>query len=220
MEIVAEISGNHGGKLENALALIRAAIDAGADAVKFQCFDPDRLSKKRDGIVWEGIKRSQPSLWMLYNQTVTPREWFPKLIAACDDIAWFSSVFDKRDVLFMEACGCPRYKISAYEMLDGDLINAVVATGKPIIMSVRPRPGLTILRATDYDGKHGMYGLSDHSRENVLSVAAAEMGVPMIERHICLDNVKTPDSAFSLNLEQFAEFVRVCREYRHKFTET
>lgn len=214
MEIVAEISGNHGGKLENALALIRAAKEAGADAIKFQCFDPLVLAHKRQGITWEGREQSFSDLLMLYKQTQTPHEWFPELVSECDTTPWFSSVFMSFDVDYMESLDCPRYKISAYEMLDGDLINAVAATGKPIIMSVRPRPGLTILRATDYDGKHGLYGLSDHSRENVLSIAAAEMGVPMIERHICLDGVTTPDSGFSLNPNQFAEFVRVCRESR------
>src|SRR5262245_56172020 len=142
MEIVAEISGNHGGKLENALSLIRKAIDAGADAVKFQCFDPDRLAFKREGIVWEGKKRDVLELRALYRQIWTKREWFPDLIAYCgNEIAWFSSVFDPDDVRFLEDLDCPRYKISAYEMLDGDLINAVMATGKPIILSVRPRPG-------------------------------------------------------------------------------
>lgn len=215
-EIVAEISGNHNGSLDNALKLIRAAIDAGADAVKFQCFDPENLAYKRAPMVWNGQLHDTIALIYLYEKTYTPREWFPKLIAECGDTPWFSSVFDITDVWFMESLHCPRYKISAYEMLDGHLINAVVATGKPIIMSVRPRPGLTILRATDYDGTHGVYGLSDHSRENVLAVAAACMNVPMIERHICLDDVKTPDSAFSLNPERFAEFVRVCREHRYE----
>lgn len=219
MEIVAEISGNHGGKLENALKLIQAAIDAEADAVKFQCFHPGRLARKRDGMVWEGREWNARELVSLYNKTHTPQDWFPALIEACRGrIAWFSSVFDIEDVDFLRTLGCPRYKISAYEMLDGFLIAAVVATGKPIIMSVRPRPGLTILRATDYDGRHGQYGLSDHSRENVLSVAAAEMGVPMIERHICLSDVKTPDSEFSLNPDQFAEFVRRCRDANENVT--
>lgn len=212
MEIVAEISGNHGGKLENALRLIRAAIDAGADAVKFQCFDPISLAHKRLGIVWEGTTPSLDELICLYKRTHTPGHWFPKLIEECEDkIDWLSSVFDKHDVYYLERLGCPRYKISAYEMLDGDLIKAVVATGKPIIMSVRPRKGVTVLQATDYDGRIEPLGLSDHSGKDAIFVKSTCFGAPMVERHICLDDVKTPDSAFSLNPEQFTKFVQSCR---------
>lgn len=215
MEIVAEISGNHGGKLDNALKLIRAAIDAGADAVKFQCFDPVRLATKREGIEWEGRKQSRQDLYALYHRTWTQPLWFPTLIAYCaDEIPWFSSVFDPEDVAFLEAHKCPRYKISAYEMLDGDLIKAVVKTGKPIVMSVRPRPGVTVLMATEYDGKRTQYGLSDHSQGDELfavSEWAASNGAPMIERHIRLSGVGTPDSAFSLDPGEFKTFVESCR---------
>jgi sialic acid synthase SpsE len=215
MEIVAELSGNHGGKLENALRLIRAAIEAGADAVKFQCFHPMQLANKRLGIEWEGKKPTLLELMALYEKTHTPRWWFPDLIAECEGkIAWFSSVFDPDDVAFLETLGCPRYKISAYEMLDGDLINAVKATGKPIVMSVRPRPGVTVLFATEYGQKgfpRGTLGLSDHSVGNLLSAGVAANGTSMIERHLRLPDVETPDSAFSLDPEQFKQFVQDCR---------
>ncbi len=205
--IIAELSGNHGGKLENALRLIKAAIDAGADAVKFQCFDPERLARKRNGITWEGKALFFDELVKLYRQTHTPRDWFPSLISYCaDEIAWFSSVFDPDDVAFLEGLNCPRYKISAYEMLDGDLINAVRKTGKPIIMSVRPRPGLTLLRASHYDGQYDSFGISDHSLETFA------IDAPMVERHICLPEIVTPDSNFSLTPKEFSRFVKACRE--------
>src|SRR5262249_14491820 len=136
-EIVAEISGNHGGKLENAVRLIKAAKEAGADAVKFQCFDPMQLAFQRTEIEWDGKIRSYVELHELYRKTYTPRDWFPALIyeTNANGIPWFSSVFHPNDVAFLQLFHCPRYKISAYEMLDGDLINAVVATGKPIVIS-------------------------------------------------------------------------------------
>ena len=95
-EIVAEISGNHGGSLENAIRLIREAKKAGADAVKFQCFEPLRLADKRAGIVWEGKQQSFMDLVALYNKTHTPKEWFSTLAneARLIGIPWFSSVFD------------------------------------------------------------------------------------------------------------------------------
>src|SRR5215472_4321019 len=162
-EIVAEISGNHGGRLVDALRLIDIAKSCGADAVKFQCFIPRILANARNGIVWEGHKRTWNELMELYTKTWTPRDWFPFLITEANHVSipWFSSVFHPDDVKFLETLNCPRYKISAYEMLDGDLINAVVATGKPIVMSVRPREGLTILAATDYGRTGEQLGFSD-----------------------------------------------------------
>jgi len=210
-EIVAEISGNHDGSLENALRLIQAAKDAGADAVKFQCFDCYLLADKRfrAGISWEGRKMEFNDLLQLYSKTETPQSWFPTLInkAQTLQLPWFSSVFHSFTVTFLETLNCPRYKISAYEMLDGDLINAVVATGKPIVMSVRPKPGLTILRASDYEGYFSELGISDHRPDPPAKI----FNWPMIERHIRLPDVDTPDAAFSSTPDEFAAYVKAIR---------
>jgi pseudaminic acid synthase len=207
-EIIAEISGNHGGKLENALRLISEAKRAGADAVKFQCFEPPLLAMKRIGM----SQLTYGELLALYRQTHTPKPWFPRLIHEANSIElpWFSSVFDPSDVTFLETLACPRDKISAYEMLDGDLINAVKKTGKPIVMSVRPRDGLTILKATEYGtspygGWFTVLGLSDHTVEGL------PIHAPMIERHLRLPDVETPDAAFGSTPEEFARYVKAIR---------
>jgi len=207
-EIVAEISGNHGGKLDNAIRLIDIAKSCGADAVKFQCFDPEQLARKREGIHWQGIEMTFDMLLDLYSKTQTPEIWFPHLAYEANHIGipWFSSVFHPDDVAFLETLNCPRYKISAYEMLDGHLINAVVATGKPIVMSVRPREGLTILAATDYGRTGEQLGFSDHTIEGVPSP-----GSPYVERHIRLPDIDTPDAAFSSTPEEFAAYVKAIR---------
>jgi len=207
-EIVAEISGNHCGRIENALRLIAEAKRAGANAVKFQCFEPEALAIKRLGVVWKGSRLTYQQLLSLYRKTHTPKSWFPELIQHCANVGvnWFASVFSPEDVAFLETVGCPRYKISAYEMLDGDLINAVVATGKPIIMSVRPTDRVTVMEATDYDGNLIPLGLSDHSMGGVLSRTR-----PMIERHLMLDNVPNEDQAFSSTPDEFAEYVEAIR---------
>jgi sialic acid synthase SpsE len=214
-EIVAEISGNHGGSLANALRLIHEAKAAGADAVKFQCFSPSQLAKKRAGIEWEGKTQSFMDLLTLYSKTCTLWTWFPELIAQAGfvGIPWFSSVFHPDDVAFLETLDCPRYKISAYEMLDGDLINAVMATGKPIVMSVRSMLGLTILAATDYDGSTSSFGLSDHDPDAIYRIVNADtFDYPMVERHLRLPDVETPDAAFSSTPEEFATYVAAIRK--------
>lgn len=207
--IIAEISGNHGGSLENALRLIEEAKKAGADAVKFQCFQPEALAAKRVGIIWGGKSLWYDDLVALYRKTHTPKSWYPELMKKCSEVGidWFASAFSPADVQFLETIGCPKYKISAYEMLDGDLINAVVATGKPIIMSVRSTDRVTILEATDYDGNLNPLGLSNHA------IVALHDGQrrPMIERHMMLADVPNEDQEFSSTPEDFAEYVRQVR---------
>lgn len=201
-EVVAELSGCHGGSFVNALELILCAKDAGADAVKFQCFDPERLAARRgassDVLDLAATSFGGADLIDLYRRVHTPQEWFPELITHCKyvDIAWFSSVFSPEDVAFLETLDCPRYKISAFEMLDWDIIKAVRETGKPIVMSVRPRAGVTILQATDYDGQVVPLGLSAHGPITPLA------GTPMVEYHLKLAGVDTPDSEFSLTPEE------------------
>jgi sialic acid synthase SpsE len=212
-EIVAECSGNHGGKIENALRLIREAKMAGADSVKFQCFDPERLAAKRaknPRAVALAKDFHGRSLLELYRETYTPREWFETMIqqAWIWQIPWLSSVFSPDDVAFLETLGCPRYKISAFEMLDGDLINSVVATGKPIVLSVRPIPGVTILRATEYDGSADCgLGVSDHSPD----MRFISHRCPMVERHLRLPDVPCQDEAFSSTPEEFRQYVKAVR---------
>ena len=212
-EVVAEIGSSHGGKLENALRLIGMAKLAGADAVKMQCFEPEQLAAKRANnprVVQLAKDFHKRSLIDLYREIHTPKEWFPTLIAAADmaRINWLSSVFAPEDVWFLETLGCPRYKISAFEMLDGDLINAVVATRKPIILSVRPMPGVTILRASEYDGrKDAELGVSDHSND----MRFISAGCPMVERHLRLPDVPSPDDAFASTPDEFREYVKAIR---------
>jgi len=210
-EIVCEISGNHGGSLDNALRLILDANEAGADAVKFQCFDPERLAARRAQRADVLALAGGVPLIRLYRRTHTPRWWFPKMISHAETygLKWFSSVFDPDDVAFLETLNCPRYKISAFEMLDWDIIKAVRETGKPIVMSVRPRPGVTILQATDYNGELASLGLSAH-RAMMLPAPDA----PMVEYHLKLEDVETWDSDFSLTLEEMRTNVRLIRKMR------
>ena len=214
-EIIAEISGNHGGIIHNAMRLIREAKEAGANAVKFQCFEPEQLAAKRANDPYVLKLANGKPLIDLYKEIHTPKGWFPLLrdTANSAGIPWFSSVFHPDDVAFLEALSCPRYKISAFEMLDGDLINAVVATGKPIIMSVRHTDNLTILHATKYGVKtDGPLGLSDH-----IPNGAPRLGwtnCPVVERHICLPDVITPDREFSSTPEQFRNYVRAIRDFK------
>lgn len=161
--------------------------------------------------MWHGQSMNYDRLVSLYRKTHTPKEWFPLLIDRCKwvSIDWFASVFSVADVRFLENLDCPRYKISAYEMLDGDLINAIVRTGKPIIMSVRSTDRVTILEATDYQGNFLPLGLSDHSPDGIPNARPLR---PMIERHIMLPDVPCEDQEFSSMPDQFAIYVEALRD--------
>lgn len=137
--IIAEVSCNHGGKLENAKKLIRLAKASGASAVKTQCYEPQTITmdmNKPDFIVQEGLWRGR-TLWELYKTAHTPFKWHPDLykIALDEAIIIFSSVFDKSAVDYLEGLDCPAYKIASMEIVDTPLIEYVAQTGKPMIIS-------------------------------------------------------------------------------------
>lgn len=136
MHIIAEISCNHLGDLGRAKALIEAAKNSGADAVKFQCWHPDRMVVDRSYKLTSGPWAGR-TLYDLYQEAFTPWEWFPTLFDRAKEVGieMFSSVFDTEALAYMESLGCPRYKIASFEITDLPLIRAVSATGKPIIIS-------------------------------------------------------------------------------------
>jgi len=133
--IVAELSANHNGDINRALRIIDAAANAGADAIKFQTFNPDKMAipnyKIQSG-PWMGS-----DLVELYRKAYTPMEWHGQLFdyARSRDLIPFSSPFDAESVDFLETFDCPIYKIASFELIDIPLIAKVAQTGKPMIMS-------------------------------------------------------------------------------------
>lgn len=138
--IIAEMSGNHNLDYSRAEAIVRAAKEAGADAVKLQTYTADTitLNSKAECFLTDpdGLWADQ-SLYELYEKAYTPWEWQPKLKKLADElgILLFSSPFDVTAVDFLEKMNVPAYKIASYEMNDVQLIKKVAETGKPIIMS-------------------------------------------------------------------------------------
>lgn len=133
------MSGNHGGDLDRALALIESAAECGADAIKFQTYTPDTITldcDREEFLVTNPLWRGK-SLYELYGEACTPYEWHPTLFekARSLGITPLSSPFDDSAVELLEGLDIAAYKIASSELVDVNLIRRVAATGKPIILS-------------------------------------------------------------------------------------
>jgi len=138
--IIAEMSANHLQKFDNAIKIIKAAKEAGADAIKLQTYTPDTITidcdkdyfQIKQGTLWDG-----QSLYDLYKKAYTPWEWQPKLkeIAESEDLICFSTPSDKSSVDFLEGINVPAYKIASFEITDIPLIEYTASKGKPTIIS-------------------------------------------------------------------------------------
>ena len=137
--VIAEMSGNHNGDIGRAFALIEAAKEAGADAVKLQTYTADTITIDCDSPLFriEGGLWAGRTLHELYREAHTPWDWHERLFAkaAALDLAIFSSPFDPTAVDFLNALGAPAFKIASFEAIDLPLIRKAAASGKPLIVS-------------------------------------------------------------------------------------
>jgi len=245
--IVAEMSANHNMDFDRAVAILEAAKEAGADAVKIQTYTADTITldcedpcfQITQGILWDGI-----SLHRLYETAYTPWEWQPKLKRIAEELGliFFSSPFDPTAVDFLEEMEVPAYKIASFEITDIPLIRKVAGLGKPVIMATgiarlsdielavqtckeEGNENVILLKCTSAypapyeevnlrtipsmrDTFHCITGLSDHTPGAVAPVAAVALGAKMVEKHLTLRRADGgPDSAFSMEPEEFKEMV-------------
>lgn len=215
-EIIAEIGQNHNGDMQMARDLIRAAKDCGADVAKFQLYDARALFPKEN------------NPWYDYNcSTELSRAQIDDLANECAkvDIEFMASVFDMPRVDWLEEVGVKRYKVASRSVREFALIERLVATGKPLLVSLGmwgekefpviksnapveflyciskyPTP-LNELKLSEVDFKKYV-GFSDHSIGISGSLAAISLGARIIEKHFTLDKaLYGPDHAGSMTPE-------------------
>src|SRR5262249_666555 len=130
--IVAEMSANHHQDFEQAAKIVRAAREAGADAIKLPTYTADKLTIdcnndyfRIEGTLWEGR-----TLYDLYQEAYTPWEWQPKLKEIADELGldFFSTPFDESAIAFLEALNVPVHKIASFENIDLPLLRQVART--------------------------------------------------------------------------------------------
>ncbi|MEA2099789.1 MAG: pseudaminic acid synthase [Campylobacterota bacterium] len=138
--IIAELSANHNGVLQNALDTIKCAKEIGANCIKLQTYTADTITLNSDkddfmidgGTLWDG-----KNLYDLYKEAYTPWEWHKELFEYAREIGIdiFSSPFDKTAVDFLEQFNPSAYKIASFEITDHELIRYTASKMKPIIIS-------------------------------------------------------------------------------------
>lgn len=250
--IIAEMSANHNQDFGRAVEIIKAAKEAGADAIKLQTYTPDTITFNSDneyfqikqGTIWDGT-----TLHKLYETAYTPWEWQPKLkkIAEEEGLICFSSPFDNTAVDFLEEMEVPAYKIASFELTDIPFIEYIASKGKPVIMSTGIAEIGEIYAAVEACRRQGnenvillkcsssypspledinlktipnmretfncSVGLSDHTMGYSVSTAAVALGASVIEKHFTLSRSDGgPDSAFSMEPEEFRSMVKSIRE--------
>ena len=137
--IIAELSANHNGSKQTAIESIKAAKQAGADAIKIQTYTADTLTLNCDAPdfrlgkgLWEG-----ETFYTLYQKAYTPWEWHEEIfrVAREEGLVCFSTPFDKTAVDLLESLDNPIYKIASFEITDIPLIKYIASKHKPIILS-------------------------------------------------------------------------------------
>lgn len=137
--IVAELSANHGHKLEVALESVRAAKEAGVDAIKIQTYTADTLTlncDKPDFRLGKGLWEGE-IYYTLYQKAFTPWEWHQAIYdeAKKQGLVCFSTPFDKTAVDFLEDLNNPIMKIASFEITDVGLLEYAAKKGRPMVIS-------------------------------------------------------------------------------------
>ena len=179
--IIAEMSANHNGSIDNAFSIVDMAKESGADAVKLQTYRPDTITMKMntpefmiEGGLWDG-----QSLYELYENAFMPWDWHKPLFdyAKKKDITIFSSPFDNSAVDLLEDLNSPAYKIASFEAIDLQLIKYVALTGKPMIIST---------------------GMADQEEIEEAIVTAKEGGCSSLAILHCVSGYPAPASDYNL----------------------
>lgn len=156
--VIAEIGINHNGDLDIARQLIDVAAEAGCDAVKFQKRTPELCVP----VEQQGVLRQTPwgtMTYLDYKRRVEFGDAEYEAIAAhaaSVGIHWFASPWDVPSVDFLERHHAPVHKVASASLTDGNVLKALQATGKPVILSTGMSTMAEVDRAVEILGRENL----------------------------------------------------------------
>jgi len=137
--VIAEIGSNFDGSMKRANMLIDLAKDCGADAVKFQCFTPDKIISKEgfDKLKLGFQAKWEKSVYEVYKSAEFPREWHDELFnyANKKGLHFLSSPYDQEAVDIIDDLGVPAFKIGSGDITWHDMLRYIAKKEKPIILA-------------------------------------------------------------------------------------
>lgn len=187
---IAEIGINHNGSVETAKRMIDGAARAGCQAVKFQKRTPEKCVPRDQ---WD-VERDTPWGRMRYidyrHRTEFSRADYEQIDAHCRSLGvqWFASCWDEDAVEFMEHFEPPCYKVASASVTDARVLEALVATGRPVIMST----GMSTLDQVDA----AVDILRSHGGRNRLLLAHAVSLYPCSDADLNLRMIQTLASLY------------------------
>lgn len=236
--IIAEVANSHEGSLETAKKLVKAAVEAKADAVKFQKFVTEEL-----------LVASHPQFSLFKKLEFKENEWKELFDYAKEaGIIIFADVFDLPSAEFLTSLNVPAYKIHSTDVSNPDLLKYINAQQKPVFLGVGAtypdeiETALSLLNDqvilmhgfqafptkieetnlqflnTLHDRFKRPVGFMDHLNADdplatILPLVSIGYGASVIEKHITLDrSQKGIDYESALNPDEFKRFVDQCRK--------
>ena len=234
-EIIAEIGLNHGGSVEAARDLIDAAVDAGADTVKFQTYLPE-----------ERVDRGH-ALWDVFDRAaLTPEE--TQALAEYSrsaGVGFLSTAFGEWSIQLLNELKLDRVKIASFSITHETLISQALECFDQVLISTGTASRHEIERVLSMQSAEGAQmmllhcmssyptanenanlcnlpmlrelsgapvGYSDHTVGFESAAYATLLGAEVIEKHFTLSKQSVgPDHAISAEPSELAELVSACR---------
>ncbi len=135
--VIAEAGVNHNGDVGLAHRLVDAAADAGADVVKFQTFDPDRLAAAgAPAAAYQRAAGADDQRAMLARLVLPPEAWAELREHARErGIIFLSSAFDEASADLLASLGVPAFKVGSGELTNHPLLAHLAQFGRPLLVS-------------------------------------------------------------------------------------
>jgi sialic acid synthase SpsE len=222
--VVSELGHNFNGNIRLAKLMIEESKKCGADAVKLQLYDTDKIKE-----TWQSRYAELKFSEINFEETKELKRYADKV-----GIELFATPFDVEKVKWCEKIGVKRYKIASRSIRDSELIGAIERTKKPIIASLgywsnKDNPKIkncqflyciaeypAYITNKEFPAEFGekYQGFSDHTIGMYWAREAIKRGATIIEKHFTLSkDLPGHDQKGSVNPEEMKDFITYVRQY-------